>query len=251
VLDLPGRRFCPDAGQWLCGLLQKVSTSYSNGQLSVVLTVDNPAGFDSSTNKYIAKVGNAMGFSATNTEGNVIGMGNWIPTSAISGSDNFLGAINRSTDVLRLSGLNMSAGGRKYQEAVAEANAVSNSIGGAVDIILANPLDMNKASIELGAQATREEFKTGYAGFDSLVMGGPAGGKLRWVADPNMDVGTLRGMTLDTWKLYHMKAITHPVDEDGLLLRKDAGADVFQLALRSWPQQVCFEPYANWVITGF
>lgn len=229
----------------------KVQITYVNAQFTVKLTVDNAANFDSTTNKYIAKVGNALGFNALNPEGNIIGFGNWVPVLGPATTDNFLSSINRSNDEIRLAGFRMTAGGRKYQEAVAECNAVTHSMGGAVDIILANPLDVQKASIELGANARYEEFKTGFAGFDSLVMGGPSGGKLRWVGDPNMDVGTLRGHTLETWKLFHMKAITHPVDEDGLLLRKDAGSDTFQLALRSWPQQVCYEPYGNWVLTGF
>ncbi len=231
-------------------LVSKVQVTYVNAQFTVKLTVDNAAGFDSSTNKYIAKLGNPLGFSATNNEGNLIGHGNWVPVASPGSSDSFLG-INRSQDEIRLSGFRMVAGGRKYQEAIAECNAVTHSMSGNVDIILANPLDVQKASIELGANAMYEEFKTGYAGFDSIVMGGPSGGKVRMVMDPNMDVGTLRGMTLDTWKVLHLKAITHPVDEDGLLLRKDAGADAFQLALRSWPQQVCYDPYANWVLTGF
>lgn len=231
-------------------VITKVQQTYVNGQFTVKLTVDNPAGFDSTTNKYFAKVGNALGFNALNPEGNLIGFGNWIPTSSPATTDNFLSSINRSQDEIRLSGFRMAGGGRKYQEAVAEANAVCHSMGGSPDIILANPLDLQKASIELGANARYETFNVGVAGFDSLVMGGPSGGKLRWVGDPNQDVGTLRGMTLDTWKLFHMKAITHPVDEDGLLLRKDAGSDTFQLALRSWPQQICYEPYANWVVTG-
>lgn len=232
-------------------VVTKVQQTYVNGQITVKLTVDNPAGFDSTTNKYFAKVGNALGFNSLNPEGNIIGFGNWIPTSSPATTDNFLSSINRSQDEVRLSGFRMSAGGRKYQEAVAEANAFCSSMGGSPDIILANPLDLQKASIELGANATYNEFKIGNAGFDSIVMGGPSGGKLRWVGDPNQDVGTLRGMTLDTWKVFHMKALPHPVDEDGLLLRKDAGSDTFQLALRAWPQQICFEPYANWVVTGF
>ncbi len=228
-----------------------VRVTYSNAQFSVILTLDSAAGFDANTNKYIAKVGNTLGFSATNTEGNIIGHENWVPSSSPATTESFLSSVNRSTDEIRLSGFRMDAGGRKYQEAISECNAVTHSMGGAVDIILANPLDMNKASIELGPNCYREEFKTGYAGFESLVMGGPAGGKLRFVGDPNQSVGTLRGMTLDTWKLFHLNALTHPMDEDGLLLRKDAGADAWQLALRSWPQQVCYEPYCNWVLTGF
>lgn len=251
VSTFPVDGTAPTAGPGLA-TVQKVATSYANGQLTVALSVDNPAGFDTTTNKYVVKAGNALGFSATNTQGNIIGMRNFIPISGdLSGSDNFLSSINRNVDKLRLSGLAMTSGGRKYQEAVAEANAVCVSIQGAPDIILANPLDLQKASIELGANARYEEFKTGAAGFDSLIMGGPAGGKLRWVADPNMDVGTLRGMTLDTWKLYSMRAIPHVVDEDGLTLRKDNGADMWQVLMRAWPQQVCYEPYGNWVVTGF
>jgi hypothetical protein len=232
-------------------VVQKVQQTYAAGVFSVVLTMDNVANFDATTNKYIALTGNTLGFSAINPEGNIIGHGNWVPVASPSSNDNFLSSINRSNDEIRLSGFRMQAEGRKFSEAIAECNAVTTSMGGSTDIILANPMDFQKASIELGANAVYSSFKVGETGFSALETGGPAGGKLRWVEDPNQDAGVLRGMTLETWKLLSMGAIPHVMDEDGLTLRKDAGADAWQVGLRAWPQQICLEPYCNWVLTGF
>lgn len=230
----------------------KVSQSYTGTGWTIVLTVDNAAGFDATTNKYVIRRGNALGFSSTNAEGNIIGMGNWVPTADPSGSDNFLGAsINRSTDVMRLSGVRLAAGGRTYREAIQELCAMIHSLDGRPDTVLMNPLDWQKANIELQGYARYEEFEVGRVAFSALVIASPAGNKLRLMSDPNQDVGTLRVLTMDSWKLWHLNDLVHTIMDDGLELRKDPGADAFQLGIRSWPQLVCFDPRANGVITGF
>lgn len=231
-------------------IVTAVSQSYTGTGFTVILTVDNAAGFDSSTNKYMIRLGNALGFSSTNQEGNVIGMGNWVPTADPSGSDNFLGAgINRSADIMRLSGVRLSASGRTYREGIQELCAVIHSLGGRPDIVLMNPIDWQKANIELQGYARYEEFSVGNMAFGALVIASPGGNKLRLISDPNQDVGVVRVNTLDTWKLWHMNDLVHTIMDDGLELRKDPGADAFQLGIRSWPQLVCFDPRANGVLT--
>lgn len=232
-------------------LVTGVAQSYTTTGFQVVLTVDSSAGFDATTNKYVLQLGNGLGFSSTNAEGNVIGMGNWVPTSDPSTSDNFLGAVNRYQDVMRLSGVRISANGRTYREAIQECAAVLYSLDGRPDICLMNPIDWQKANIELQGYARYETFKVGEMAFGSLEISSPAGGVLRLVSDPNQDVGTLRLLTLESWKLWHLGELVHTIMDDGLELRKDAGADAFQMGIRSWPQLVCFDPRANGVISGF
>lgn len=233
-------------------LVTKVSQSYTGTGFTIVLTVDNAAGFDSTTNKYVYKLGNALGFSSTNVEGNMIGMGNWVPTADPSASDNFAGTgVNRSTDVMRLTGVRLAAGGRTYREAIQELCAVIHSLGGRPDVILMNPIDWQKANIELQGYARYETFEVGRSAFSALVIASPAGNVLRLMSDPNQDVGTVRALTMDSWKLWHMGDLVHTIMDDGLELRKDPGADAFQLGVRAWPQLVCFDPRANGVLTGF
>ena len=229
-----------------------VGQSYTGSGFQIQLTVDNPAGFDSSTNKYVIRLGNALGFSSTNQEGNIIGMGNWVPTSDPAANDNFLASgLNRSTDVFRLSGVRLAAGGRTYREAIQETCAVIHSLGGRPDVVLMNPIDWQKCNIELQGYARYEEFEVGRVAFSALVIASPAGNKLRLMSDPNQDVGTVRVLTMDAWKMWHLNDLVHTIMDDGLELRKDPGADAFQLGIRSWPQLVCFDPRANGVITGF
>ncbi len=234
-------------------LVTKVQQSYTGTGFTLVLTVDNAAGFDAVTNKYVIRLGNALGFSSTNTEGNIIGMGNWVPTTDPNAStDNFLGAgINRTTDTMRLSGVRIAAGGRTYREAVQELCAVIHSLGGRPDVVLMNPIDWQKANIELQGYARYETFEVGRSAFSALVIASPGGNLLRLMSDPNQDVGTVRVLTMDSWKLWHMNDMIHTIMDDGLELRKDPGADAFQLGMRAWPQLVCFDPRANGVITGF
>lgn len=240
----------PTQSGYTC-LVTGVAQSYTTTGFQIVLTVDSSAGFDSTTNKYVFQLGNGLGFSSSNSEGNIIGMGNWVPTSDPTTSDNFLGAVNRYNDVMRLSGVRISANGRTYREAIQECAAVLYSLDGRPDIALMNPIDWQKANIELQGYARYETFKVGDMAFGSLEIASPAGGVLRLVSDPNQDVGTLRLLTLDTWKLWHLGELVHTIMDDGLELRKDAGADSFQMGIRSWPQLVCFDPRANGVITGF
>ncbi len=233
-------------------LVLSVGQSYTGTGFTITLTVDNAAGFDSTTNKYVIRLGNSLGFSSTNQEGNVIGMGNWVPTADPTTTDNFLGAsINRSTDIFRLSGVRIAAGGRTYREAIQENCAVIHSLGGRPDVVLMNPIDWQKCNIELQGYARYEEFEVGRSAFSALVIASPAGNKLRLMSDPNQDVGTVRVLTMDVWKLWHMNDLVHTIMDDGLELRKDPGADAFQLGIRSWPQLVCFDPRANGVLTGF
>jgi hypothetical protein len=233
-------------------LVTGVGQTYTGTGFTITLTVDNAAGFDSTTNKYVIRLGNALGFSSTNQEGNMIGMGNWVPTVDPAANDNFLGAgINRSTDIFRLSGVRIAAGGRTYREAIQENCAVIHSLGGRVDTVLMNPIDWQKCNIELQGYARYEEFEVGRVAFSALVIASPSGNKLRLMSDPNQDVGTVRLLTMDAWKLWHLGDLVHTIMDDGLELRKDPGADAFQLGIRAWPQLVCFDPRANGVITGF
>lgn len=241
----------PTLGTGNAQVLQ-VAQSYTGSGFTIVLTVDNAAGFDSTTNKYVVRLGNGLGASATNQEGNVIGMGNWVPTTDPTTSDNFLATgVNRYNDLYRLSGVRLSASGRTYREAIQELSAVIHSIGGRPDTVLMNPVDWQKANIELQGYARYEKFEIGRAAFGALVIASPSGGELKLMSDPNQDVGTVRVLTMDSWKLWHLGDLVHTIMDDGLELRKDPGADAFQLGIRSWPQLVCFDPRANGVITGF
>ena len=229
----------------------KVSQNYTGSGFQVQLTVDNAAGFDATTNKYIIRLGNALGFSSTNQEGNIIGMGNWVPTADPSSSDNFLASgLNRSNDMYRLSGVRLAAAGRTFREGIQELSAIIHSLGGRPDVVLLNPIDWQKANIELQGYARYESFEVGRAAFGSLVIASPSGGMLRIMSDPNQNVGEARLLTMDSWKLWHLSDLVHTIMDDGLELRKDPGADAFQLGIRSWPQLVCFDPRANGVLTG-
>jgi len=231
-----------------------VNQSYTGTGFTIQLTVDNAAGFDATTNKYIIRLGNTLGFSSTNQEGNIIGMAAWVPDSrgTPQAGENFLGSgLDRTTDLYRLSGIQISGSGKTYREAIQEACAVVHSLGGRPDVCLMNPIDWQKANIELQGYARYEEFTVGNIAFSALVIASPSGNKLRLMSDPNQDVGFVRGITLDSWKLWHLNDLVHTIMDDGLELRKDPGADAFQLGIRCWPQLVCFDPRANFVISGF
>ena len=231
-------------------LVLGVAQAYSATGYTLTVTVDNNNLFDATTNKYVSLQGNQTAFSAANTEGGMIGMGNWVPTTDPAGSDNFLGMVPRAQDIMRLSGVRILANGRTYREAIQEAAAVSVSLDGRPDVGLLNPIDWQKCNMEIQQGARYETFNVGTMAFKAMMINGPAG-DIRLMSDPNQDVGTVRLLTLDTWKLWHMGELVHTAMEDGLELRKDPGSDAFQLEIRSWPQLVCFDPRANAVVSGF
>lgn len=218
------------------------------GQTAIVLTVDNVTGF--AAGQGILLQGNGKAIASTNTAGNILGMGNWNPITAPSAADNFLSSgLNRSTDEFRLSGVRMSAAGATYREAIQQICALIHEMGGRPDTVLLNPIDWQRASMELQQFVRLGQVKVGDVTFSSLEMASPAGGMLRLMSDPNQDVGVVRVLTLDTWKLLHMGELIHDIDEDGLSLRKANGSDAFQMGMRSWPQLVCYEPYGNGVLS--
>ena len=224
-----------------------VATTYTGVSLQVILGLDNVTSF--AVGNSIVRQGGALGFSATNPEGNIIGMGAWVPVNGISPTDLFIGQINRNKDVARLTGQRLAAAGRTYREGIQELAAIIHSFGGKPDTVLMNPIDWQKANIELQQGARYQEFTVGRSGFKALVIASPAGGDLRLMSDPNQDVGVVRVLTLSTWKLFHMGELIHTAMEDGLEIRKDAGTDSFAVLMRSWPQLVCFDPRANGVLT--
>jgi hypothetical protein len=66
-----------------------------------------------------------------------------------------------------------------------------------------------------------------------------------------MDATEIRGLTLDSWKLYHMGPLARPMDLDGLTLRKVPGNTyAYQMGFISFPQLACENPAGQYVITG-
>jgi hypothetical protein len=226
-----------------------VVQTYVQGNFSITLRLNNTNNF--TVGNYICKSGNALGFGPTNPFGNLIGFGNWVPVVAPTPGESFLSAVDRTNDTVRMSGFRMQGEGRTYGEAFVESNAASAAVTGNIpDWILANPIDAAKVVNELGAKVTYEEYKIGKIGFDSCLINTGAGMQ-RLVHDPDQQVGVLRGMMTDTWKLHHMGPLVGPMDLDGLLLRKVAGsAYAYQMGLVSFPQLTCSDPGANWVLSG-
>lgn len=232
------------------GTVQKViQTVSAAGVPNIQLVLDSVSGFSSGGANGIARLGNALSISSLNAAGGILGMGNWVPSSDPASNDNFISSgLNRSNDVVRLSGVRLPTSGATIRENIQALAAVVHEFGGRPDTVLLSPIDWNRANVELQQFARYEDFKVGNVAFKALVIASPAGGELRLMSDPNQDVGVARVLTLETWKLYHMGDLIHTVDEDGLQMRRDPGSDSFKMEFRSWPQFVCYEPYANGVI---
>lgn len=214
------------------------------------ITVDNTVGLGATD--YILLPGDGAGFSATNQYGNLIGMGAWVPIANPASNDNFLGTINRSNDIARLSGLRTAAGGLSAKDAnqlnLASIYALSGGKG--PDTSLWNPQDWQRVSIDLQSQVRYEDLKVGDVTFKVLTMAGPGGMPLRIIPDPHQQRGQVRNLTMDSWELTSVNELVELADDDGLVALRDSNADAFQVRVRSYPQLRCFDPHRNGVLTG-
>lgn len=211
------------------------------------ITVDDATGF-AATNGVVRR-GNALGFSATNSSGNIIGQGNWVPLVDPTPGENWLASgLDRTTDTVRYSGFRTAAGGRDYFEAIQENMAAIHDMGGRVDFVQLNPIDWQRANIQMQNSVRRGEAKVGKVAFATLEFTGPSGNTVRVVSDPNMQFGKGRTNTLDSWLLRHLDELPHLADEDGNTSLRDGTSDAIQIRVRAWPQLFCDEPRANGVV---
>lgn len=226
-----------------------VSRSQTYGQSTVTLSANlSTLGAATSTQYFLLRNGEAIGFGQNNIYGGVSGLKSWFPLVPPVAGDSFWG-VDRSTDVQRLSGSRyIGLNGEKYESTFQNASAELCNQESSPDTILVNPLDLNKFSQELGNKVRygeREDAKTGLKTVGTIVQG--QSGEMMAFADPQVDPGEFYMLQMDTMWVKHLNGVPHLINDDGNSALRDTTntRDAIQMGWRAWYQLVCDEPGKN------
>lgn len=172
------------------------------------------------------------------------GIESWIPATTPAVGDNFWG-VDRSQDT-RLSGQRLDAtDGRPLEEALIEAASIVAAEGGHVDHFFMAPTTFQRLQKSMQGRLVLHDVTTDMGiGFRGANMQSPDG-EILVVQDRTCPVNRIYGLQLDTWKLASLKKLIAPVEEDGLMILRQATSDGFETRYASYAQLVCKAPGFN------
>lgn len=177
----------------------------------------------------------------------VSGLAAWIPSTAPSASESFFG-VDRSVDATRLAGLRIDLTGLNPEEGVMTALSKLAREGGKPGHLFVNHLDYRGIEISLGSKVVTEYMSVGDVGFSGLKLVGPKG-PVRVVADQDCPSGTGYLLTMDSLKLYSLKACPQVLDMDGDRLSRETTSDGWEARIAYYAQMGSTFPGANAVLT--
>lgn len=224
-------------------------TAVSRAATTTTLTLDQNLStawptIGTTTQYFLIRKGDGIGFGSTNLTGGVSGLKAWLPVTAPTNGDNFWG-FDRSVDANRLAGIRYAASaGEKYEQTFQLASAEANIQDANPTIILVHPLDFAKYATELGNKVRYQPQESAESGFTTILVSGQSG-DLRMMADPQVDPGTFYMLDMDTWFVYHLNALPHLDESDGRPAAREANADAIEIRWRAWYQLVCTAPGYN------
>jgi len=201
-----------------------------------------------SANDYLFAQGDAQNGGATANK--VIGLDGWIPATAPTSGDSFKGA-DRSADPVRYAGSRFNASGANISTAILDAGTLASERRARPDVVMANPVHVAQLIKEHDNKTVYNDIAVGSTGqvFVKSIVVQSGAGPVKVIADPNCPPGTLWMLQLNTWKLFHLNALPHVADEDGLSHLRGATTDDYTMRVRYWVDLGCFEPAYNTRIT--
>lgn len=210
-----------------------------------IITLSDASAF--TTSNYIYQRGNALGFSSANFLGGIVGMDNWVPMTAPTSADNFLG-VNRSVYGSRLSGYRYTGTSRSIEDAIKRLGALMSQ-GGAMNatVCLLNPLDFDALDSKMTTFNRYSSFSTATYGFDSIVVS-TAAGRVDCLPDPHMAQGFARLITPDSWLFRHKLQVPHIVDIQGRTAEQALNFDGRTARMRFYGQLLCLRPHENGIV---
>jgi len=173
------------------------------------------------------------------------GILSWIP-AATPAATAFFG-VDRTLDVNRLSGVRYTATGEPIESAFLNAAAKLQLLDGQATVGVVNPVKWAQLANSLGAdRLNRVQLKdyTGRVGYDAIQIV-TANGFIPIVSDPGCQVGYGLLLDMKTWKCQSVGKLVHVIDDDGLLIRRAASGDIWNIELKSRGNFTCNNPGRN------
>lgn len=239
----------------------KIQTSADDGTGSLrdssatatVLGVDRVNGTLTVSSSLDANITGSVGedyiFKAGNHGAGFKGLLGWIPRSAPSSGDSFLG-VDRSVDPVRLAGFRDDASGKDIRTALIDLCAgISRTSGGhAPDVIVVNDSRWGDLQKELGSFERYEAAKDGEVSFSYLSLNHNRG-TAKIITDAFCPGDVALGLKLNTWKLWSRGACPHIQLDAGELLFSNS-ADSYEIRMSYYAGLECKAPGRNGILTG-
>lgn len=177
----------------------------------------------------------------------VNGVSSWLPTTAPTSGDSFLG-VDRSIDPVRLAGNRVNGTGMPLEEALNALFTAVGKQGGRPDTFITNFTTYNGLLNALGSRAISCEI-SGPAGlsYSGIFYNAPTG-KVRIVPDPFCPGNIGYALQMNTWKLASLDKAPHIVDDDGMGWFRVYNADASEVRVNFYGNLICEAPGKNGVV---
>lgn len=189
--------------------------------------------------------------NASGSGNKVLGLADWIPTTAPTTGDSFL-QVDRSVDATRLGGLRMDVSGLNPEEGLITVLSRLGREGGRPDKAFTNHLDFRNIEFQLGSKVVYRELKAAGAeiGFTGIeVVSGSGRGTCTLLPDQDSPAGFLYALQMDTWKLHSLEECPMVLDLDGNKLSRVYNADQWEARICYFANTACDAPGFNGVAT--
>jgi hypothetical protein len=195
---------------------------------------------------WIAPAGDYNSAYATTGIQKIKGLSAWLPLTAPTSGDNFW-SVDRSAFPTRLAGHRLNDPTAPAEDSVMSLAEVMHERGAAPDIGLVSPRQFTKISKRLNAKVEYDS-AGGDAKYGFMTFGiATSAGIVPIYADSDCpeDRGYL--LTMDTWRIKHLKELPHIVATDGVTSLRRPGLDQQEVRCRYYAQPVCYAPAENGV----
>lgn len=181
------------------------------------------------------------------------GLLSWIPSTAPTSGDSFLG-VDRSTDVVRLAGVRYTGTGQSLESAIVQGCARVRrwKKTGRIDLAVMNPIAWAKLAISqdgkrmggVKSQDTKAVFS-----YDAIMVATPSG-DVPVIADPNCQPDKIWLLNTDTWTVESVNGpLVRVVQEDGVKFLRQYNADGYEVRCKARWNMYCTDPGANALVS--
>lgn len=194
--------------------------------------------------KYIFEKGD---FTAGVSGDRSLGLADWLPTTAPTAGDSFLG-VDRSIDTVRRAGARIDISSYNPEEGLSIALTKMAVHNASPRNMLVNPTDYQSFLNSIGSKVETEYMSVATIGFETLKVRGPRG-VVSVIADADIPKSRAYLLDMGTWTFHSMGASPQILDQDGAILSRSASADSWEGRMVYFGNLACDAPGHNATIT--
>ncbi len=218
-----------------------------NRETGVLTFADNTfAGTNWAAGDFLSVSGDNANNSGSGNK--ALGLADWLPSTAPTTGDSFLGSSDRPNDTVRLAGLRMDISSDVPEEGMLRVAMELDRQGARPKDFIVNHTDYQSVLNSLGTKAVTKYEGVGNIGFQTIQLNGPKG-PISVYLDQDCPAG--RGYCLDmrTWKFYSLGDAPRILDLDGLNMLRLTDADAYEGRIGYYGNLGCTAPGFNATVT--